>query len=128
MPEQTTGIKPRDRYHWFYAGSGIWVMLGMGILFIATSQTLIGSIMIIGALVILILLIAKREARDRPTTSLEIALALSVLLLLPIIVGFELLIMPFHPWIIAFFTVLIILEGLALYELWRAWRRGRESA
>ena len=127
MPEQITGIRLRDRYHWFYAGSGMWVMVVMGILFIATDRILTGSIMIIGALIILLLLIIKQEARDRPTTPLEITLALCSLFLLPILVGFQLLLMPFNPLAIAFFAVLLILEGLALYEIWRAWRRSKNA-
>jgi len=115
-----------DQFCWFSGMRGIWGIFVGALWFFIVGNFLFGVYLSVGVLGLLYALLSKRFPRERLYSSAEILGALLLLLLLPLLVGIYLLPISFHPLAIAFFAVLLILEGLALYEIWRAWHKSRD--
>jgi len=126
MQEKIDGLYLGNRFRWFSGISVIWIMFVGAIWFFFVGNFLFGVYLSVGVLGLLYALLSKRFPRERLYSSAEILGALLLLLLLPLLVGIYLLPISFHPLAIAFFAVLLILEGLALYEIWRAWHKSRD--
>lgn len=121
------GIFITNRFRVIYGVAVIWATFGWMVLSFLSQQIFWGVVMLVATAALIILLFGERFKSDHIQDRSEIFFLIAPLFGIPLLAIFPLLVGTGASLLILHLGIFVLMAVLALYELWRANREGRES-